>query len=125
MSFAEAVQALEALYATLPRVDCQRQCQEACGPIMMSRLEWLRVLRSPGRRRTLRDACTCPMLLRGACAVYAVRPLICRLYGLVARMRCPFGCVPERWVSDEEARTLLEAAQAISAQLFPGKATHA
>lgn len=125
MTFAEALEALDALYATLPRVDCQRQCQEACGPILMSRVEWLRVLRQSGGRRTMREACTCPMLRRGACAVYAVRPLICRLYGLVERMRCPFGCVPARWVSDDEARTLLEAAQEVSAQLFPGKAPHA
>ncbi len=125
MTFAEAVQELDALYATLPRVDCQRQCQEACGPILMSRVEWIRVQRhARGRRTTLRDV-TCPMLMRGACFVYAVRPLICRLYGLVRRMRCPFGCEPERWMSDDEARTVLLAAQAISQQCFPGKAPHA
>jgi len=125
MTYADAVSALEALYARLPRIDCQRQCQESCGPILMSRVEWLRVRRQPGGRRTMRDERTCPMLRRGGCAVYTVRPLICRLYGLVERMRCPFGCVPERWVSDDEARTLLEAAQELSAQLFPGKAPHA
>lgn len=124
MQYAEAVQALEALYARLPRIVCQRQCQEACGPVLMSRLEWIRVLRSPAGRRTLRgaDALTCPMLRHGGCAVYAVRPLICRLYGLVEdpRMRCPFGCLPERWVTMDEAQALLEEAQTISAQLFPG-----
>ena len=125
MTFAEAVEALDALYATLPRLDCQRHCQEACGPILMSRIEWLRVLRQPGGRRTLRDALTCPMLRRGGCSVYAVRPLICRLYGLVERLRCPFGCVPERWLSDDEARTVLLSAQEVSAQCFPGKGSHA
>ena len=125
MTYADAVQALETLYAALPRITCQRQCQEACGPVLMSRVEWLRVLRHPRGRKTMQADLTCPMLRDGGCAVYQIRPLICRLYGLMEdpRMRCPFGCVPERWVSDDEARAWLEEAQGISAQLFPGRRT--
>lgn len=123
MQYAEAVQALEALYARLPRITCQRQCQEACGPVLMSRLEWLRVRRHAPGKGTLTPALTCPMLRQGRCAVYGVRPLICRLYGLIddPRMRCPFGCVPERWVTQAEAQALLEEAQEISTRLFPGQ----
>ena len=40
-------------------------------------------------------------------AMPEVRPLICRLYGLVKRMACPWGCQPDRWMTDVEAYELL------------------
>lgn len=53
----------------------------------------------------------CPNLNphNGECMAYAVRPLICRMWGLTKRMKCPYGCVPERWVDDAEfAHILIE-----------------
>src|SRR2546429_6087610 len=35
------------------------------------------------------------MLRNGRCTVYEVRPMICRLWGMVEGMQCPHGCVPE------------------------------
>jgi hypothetical protein len=43
----------------------------------------------------------------GKCKVYSIRPTICRLWGLVRKMACPWGCVPERWLSDDEARRII------------------
>ena len=42
----------------------------------------------------------------GTCRVYALRPMICRLWGMVDHpaMRCSFGCVPDRWVTHTEAK---------------------
>lgn len=48
----------------------------------------------------------CPVLRAGLCGNHAHRPLICRLYGVVERLRCPYGCEPERWLTDEEAADL-------------------
>lgn len=51
----------------------------------------------------------CPLLtIDGRCSVYKHRPLICRLFGVVKKLQCPFGCEPSRWLSDEEAFKMLE-----------------
>lgn len=101
---------LDAIYARLPRMQCRGLCgDEVCGPVPMALLEAERL------RRTAHEAPRttprmCVYLRDGRCRVYAVRPLICRVFGLVKRMSCPHGCVPDRWLSDYE---FLELAQAI------------
>lgn len=54
---------------------------------------------------------TCPQLspLRD-CHVYDERPIICRLYGVVEDLPCAWGCVPERWLTRQEAAAIIEAA---------------
>lgn len=47
------------------------------------------------------------------CRAYAVRPTICRMWGLTERMRCPYGCVPERWLTDAEAFRFIARADSI------------
>lgn len=109
-----AEKALDDLYAQLPKLTCKGQCQECCGPIQMSRVEWDRIKGRVGhspRARTL----TCPLLIlsSGRCKVYAVRPMICRLWGVVEDMRCPWGCQPERWLTREEGFEFLRRAQEV------------
>ena len=102
-------QRLEALYARLPTIECRRLCQGSCGPITYTRAEGRRMRAVAGVEpqpdpRTL----TCSMLSEdGSCAVYAVRPLICRLYGLVRMMQCPFGCRPERFLTNAECEQVM------------------
>ena len=129
---------LEALYATIPTVDCKRKCQNYCGPILLSKIEaqrleekrgWLPMeslfeatkridLPSPKIVQEMfigirpdRDM-RCVFLSRavGICTVYSIRPLVCRLWGVVntSLMRCPHGCKPTRWVTDEESKALHE-----------------
>jgi Fe-S-cluster containining protein len=125
---------LERLYATLPKINCRRLCQECCGPINMTELELRRlseqfpalpsfarempIALSSGQvvseRGFATDCHQCPMLKDGACSVYPIRPMICRLWGLVQSMRCPHGCTPERWVSPRESFKLLSRADQIS-----------
>lgn len=106
---------LAALYATLPRLECKRFCQEGCGPVLMSSLEWRRICDRLGYVPQARLDLRCPMLEEGgACSVYALRPIICRLWGLVPKLACPHGCVPERWLTDAEAYALLEEAEVIA-----------
>lgn len=108
---------LDALYATLPKIKCQQKCSESCGPIVITRLEAKRLgvatsgmltcLESGQRlgvgRLVDTDAClNCPLLKDGKCSKYEIRPGICRLWGLTKKMACPFGCEPERWVTDQE-----------------------
>jgi len=115
------VNELDRLYARIPKLECKRLCQQSCGPIVMNRLEWERIKE---RRKGLpmfasaenRQTLTCPYLdeTHGSCSVYAARPLICRLWGVVKRMRCPWGCAPAKWMSDKQARRLLRAVQRLS-----------
>lgn len=51
---------------------------------------------------------TCTALFfTGLCTIYEHRPLICRTWGLVKKMACPFGCIPDRWMTDREFDALM------------------
>jgi hypothetical protein len=108
------VNALVNLYASLPRMECRGLCQQCCGPIAMTTLERARIVRHVGREAKFTPDLTCTLLTPdGRCAAYAVRPLICRLWGLVPRMACPHGCTPERWLTEAESAAFLRQALAI------------
>jgi len=99
---------LDARYAALPALACQQKCQAVCGPIQATPVERDRILRRHHRvlghlnRR-------CRLLTDdGACAVYADRPLVCRVVGLTRETACPHGCVPERWLTEREVIDLMK-----------------
>ena len=102
-----AIRAIGRLYARLPRLECKQLCQKYCGPIAMSRVEWNRICNRLDDSPRGGPDIVCPMLADGLCTVYDIRPVICRLFRLVKAMQCQHGCVPERWLSDDEARNLL------------------
>lgn len=99
---------LEAVYAKVPKIECKQLCHAYCGPIAMSRLEWVRWKAAHGGEPQPRSDLTCPALECGICTVYEARPMICRLWGTTPELACPHGCVPERWLSDKEAHQLLD-----------------
>jgi len=42
------------------------------------------------------------------CAIYELRPIVCRLWGAAEGLECPFGCVPEGgWLPREQAYRLI------------------
>lgn len=97
---------LDALYARLPRLECQGLCADSCGPIPAGAAERERMERVRGRslraapQRTVVDGTIevcheCSMMVNGRCSVYDIRPMICRLWGMTEDMPCPYGCVPE------------------------------
>jgi uncharacterized protein len=104
---------LDALYAELPTIACQGLCERSCGPIPLTTHERARVRRALHRQITCEPPdYNCSALVAKRCSVYATRPMICRLWGLVEGMRCPWGCVPERVLTDAEgARYLARASQ--------------
>lgn len=109
---------LEALYASLPALECLGLCIESCGTITMGLHEQRRVERQTGEPlRTMdRIVDNCPYLEDRRCSVYEVRPLVCRLWGLVdsPELRCEYGCTPERWLTRDEALALMRRSLAIS-----------
>lgn len=105
---------LDALYAELPRIECQGLCSDSCGPIEMSVRERQRIEREHGEVTCGSVGASCSMLDENRrCLAYAKRPIICRLWGLTARMRCHYGCQPERWLSDAEAFDFIARADTI------------
>lgn len=113
---ASRTQRMEALYATLPKIDCQGKCWHSCGPITMSALEYDRVRARVGKPipSVTRPLQLCPLLSADhRCTVYEVRPLICRMWGVAEGMPCPFGCKPERLLSRAEVHDLLRQAALI------------
>jgi Fe-S-cluster containining protein len=101
----KAVAKLEALYAQLPTVACKGLCSIACGPVPMSTLEAKRMRKADPWRRIpmIHENLRCVYLTdQNRCSVYDVRPLICRVWGVVKRMSCMHGCIPTRWLSDHE-----------------------
>lgn len=111
----DKVARLEAIYARLPRIECRRLCQEYCGPIGMSDLERKRIEKVAHRLPLAGPDLRCNMLSpAGACSVYQLRPMICRLFGLTERLRCPHGCTPSRWLTEKEAAALVYEVQGLS-----------
>ena len=110
---------LAALYARVPEMQCRGRCQDACGPIGMSTTEREQLEAAAARPlRVVGSTLLCSMLdVVGRCSGYAARPLICRLWGAVETMRCPWGCKPERLLADAEARALLEEVKALDGRV--------
>lgn len=106
---------LEALYATLPALACQGLCSDSCGPIEMSVRERDRIERAAGQKVTCGAGASCSMLTADRrCGVYDLRPLLCRMWGVVESLACPYGCVPEGgWLPDEDGYRLLVKADEI------------
>jgi hypothetical protein len=101
---------LDALYAELPKLNCKGKCWHSCGPVLMAPGERERIEREGGVKvptyppERHGQLMTCPALERHRCTVHAVRPMMCRLWGIADWMRCPDGCKPEGgWMTRLEA----------------------
>ncbi|MEU1552232.1 YkgJ family cysteine cluster protein [Streptomyces scabiei] len=116
-------EAVDALYRSLPRMECKGKCASACGPVPVTPLErrriaqrghqWVdgKVISLPGGKSA---GTTCSALdqKRLRCRVYEERPMVCRLWGLVKALECPWGCVPEGGhLDDIEGMRLLNLSQ--------------
>lgn len=115
---------LDALYASLPTIDCAGRCSDSCGPLHLPVAEHDRIaaasgIRIPDRSHQL-GKFTCPALsILGRCRVYTLRPLICRLWGLMDWLPCTYGCIPNGrpLLTPHEGYRLIARAYAISGQL--------
>ena len=110
---------LDALYEQIPAIRCRGLCSESCGPIQMSAREKVRIEKASVKALGCDEHCS--MLVGGRCSVYDVRPMVCRLWGVVEAMPCPFGCVPEGGrLSNEEGMRLMKAAVDAGGHPFSG-----
>ena len=100
---------LEDLYRLIPDFLCTPGCHECCrsfGVPSRTRLEEERIQCFMAEREMAIAAVkgtTCPhLVIGGGCSIYAVRPLICRLYGTSTTYRCVAGVSPLRLLHEDE-----------------------
>jgi Fe-S-cluster containining protein len=105
-------QQLDELYAELPSIDCQRLCHDSCGIVPVGPAERARIERAAGKPLdSRRDCASCTMLTDDRrCSVYEIRPILCRLWGVVENLRCPYGCKPDRMLTIEEGYAFMRRA---------------
>ena len=78
----------------LPAMRCDDNCGECCGPLPVGRAEWKRIadhLVTSGVQPQNNGPDTCPFYQGGRCAIYAVRPFMCRAFGHPPELTCPRG----------------------------------
>lgn len=110
------------IYDEIPQIDCKGLCGDVCGPIDMHPWERRQIRRAgvklpPHRQQREEQRAngghyTCPALsAEERCTVYDDRPTICRLWGVMDALRCPYGCTLRdgaRRLTDLEAVALLD-----------------
>jgi Fe-S-cluster containining protein len=112
-------QRLRALYERIPQVACKRKCQSYCIAVVddgaLSVLERERIWSLHGVRPPGPDHACGYLDDVGRCSIYALRPLVCRIWGVldVPGMRCEYGCKPERYLSPAEGHALMQEVVAI------------
>jgi Fe-S-cluster containining protein len=98
LSRGELHRELAKVYAQVPAVDCRGACWDTCTRFPVSRLENRRLWRETGREIEppgMPPHPPCPLLTNlGQCSAYAIRPLICRVWGSSVLFPCNYGCVP-------------------------------
>lgn len=119
---------LQDIYDRIPAVNCAGHCgrdrtQTCCGPIACTEVEAQLLDQYDGIRSDWQpfsdgvvmmaihnkdgQIATCPHLgLGGQCTAYEARPEICRIWGAIEALPCPWGCKPERLLNRKEARRI-------------------
>lgn len=115
--------AVRDIWAKVPKIECKGLCSNSCGPIPCSSVE-RKLVESRAGKKLGTERLTCTMLKGGRCTVYSVRPLICRVWGLTPKLKCPHGCLPERYMTDAETMNLFKEIEAICGD-SPGDAIEA
>lgn len=106
MNKSQRMSRLRQILSSLPEIECQKKCVDSCGPLFISKLEFENL--GSGIQKMKQNDFTCPLLVNGLCSRHEARPAICRLLGITPEMKCPYGCVPDRWVENEEAYQILK-----------------
>lgn len=118
---------LISIYEKIPAIDCKGLCHESCTIAPSAKIEirrakeayaGVKLFSQSDVMNKLGDVLeseipVCKMLKHGRCTIYRVRPAICRMYGVAKGLECMFGCVPDRYLSRDEANAIFEEIRAI------------
>ena len=99
---------IEDLYELVPSFQCKPGCIECCvdfGVPSRTRVEEERIgeyVKTHGVERHQVTGLRCPYVTASGCAIYEVRPLICRLYGTSPNYRCRLRVQPVSLLHEDE-----------------------
>ena len=112
---------LEWIYDHLPPISCKKLCHDNCSIVPVSKVEAAQISRVTGRAIDEPVAMSgfvqlpvvksknahCGFLdKRRTCSIHSFRPLLCRLYGIDQKMKCPHGCVPKQFIEENKGTEL-------------------
>lgn len=115
------LKSIDSVYASIPAFTCKEGCCDCCGPILMTRLEALRIHRATGtnplamlldiKKHIENDNLRCPYVdpATHRCSIYEIRPAVCRVFGSSEhpRLTCPNGCRPEWLLTKAETSAVM------------------
>ena len=109
---------LEDIYSQIPGSTCPEGCGRCCGPVFPSLAE-LRNIKDWCQRRNIefKDFLNvgsngdCPYLKQDQrCAIYPVRPFLCRILGVSSELPCPTRrCIPVKVLNRPQSDALYKA----------------
>ena len=95
---AEVLKRIKIIYAQIPSFEC-KHCQMCSNPIFWIKPEEINIQEYLRKHNLsyitlseiefLRNNMKCPYLQNNRCSIYPVRPLVCRLQGLIPELPCP------------------------------------
>jgi len=107
---------LKKIYSKIPSFDC-KHCNECCGPVIWFEPEDLLIKEYMSENNVKRIVWTkeefeknnmkCPYLKNSRCSIYPVRPLVCRLQGVVSDLICKQK-INQINISNDELKNILE-----------------
>jgi hypothetical protein len=124
MRRSKRLRVLGEIYNAVPSVKCKGLCAASCAGIPLTDVERERLEGAAGMLPRFEHGHAgismlapplerCPLLVLSRCNAYEDRPLICRLFGVAKGLPCPYGCVPDRVLPDEEAHALVHRTRAL------------
>lgn len=100
MSIAKTIKYLR---KQIPSFQCKEGCSDCCGPVPFSNWEWEQV-----KDQKLTTSLTCPYATKNGCEIYEQRPILCRLFGVVEKMKCPYGCGPIKLLTKKKEGEIID-----------------
>lgn len=96
---AEIISRLNKIYDHIPSFEC-KHCQQCSNPIMWFKAEQINIndylqkhhlcFLTLSEEEFQQNQMKCPYLQNNRCAIYQVRPIVCRLQGVIPELTCPF-----------------------------------
>jgi uncharacterized protein len=114
------IKTLEEIYKKIPPIECKGMCHHSCTVIPAAKIEIKRArerlkknpFNSPAQASTYmeenKNVPSCKALIDKRCSIYTMRPAICRLFGVVENLKCPYGCIPERYLTKKESYDIIQ-----------------
>jgi uncharacterized protein len=100
-------QRLKQLYELIPSFECEPGCNDCCGPVAVIKVERKKLKLVESIIPTNKNSLTCCFSTPNGCSVYKDRPMTCRLFGTVEKLKCPKNKTPTKMLTDTEEKQIM------------------